>query len=180
MLGLGQPAGPEQKAEHQPDQQSQAQRVRFGCHITKPHGVHAQTTQGSESTSSAYVQLGKGQAWDRGDEDGEAAAAARARGACPAWPLTQLQRWDLCVLPCPCITTRKYSQEGIIFQLKGLKNKNPQHRWESLLLMRLNIDSLCAALTWFPNTLAPRTFLLIVLSSFKISARQKQNRLGKN
>lgn len=55
-LGLGQPIGPERKAEHRPGQQSQAQRVRFGCRVTEPHWVQAQTTQGSESAGSAYVR----------------------------------------------------------------------------------------------------------------------------
>lgn len=55
-LELGQPAGPEGRAEHWPGQQSQAQRVRFGYRTTKLHWLQAQTTQGSESTTSAYVR----------------------------------------------------------------------------------------------------------------------------
>lgn len=33
----------------------------------------------------------------------------------------------------------------------------------------------CAACTWSPNTFAPRTFLLIVPSLFKISVRQRES-----
>lgn len=60
---------------------------------------------------------------------------------------------------------------GTWHQLKGLKIKAPA---QSSLLRRLNIDIPSAACTWFPNTFAPRTFLLIVPSLFKISVRQRE------
>lgn len=113
--GLGQPAGPGRRAERWPGRRSQAQRVRSGCRITQPRWVQAQT-KGSESAGSTYVSA-VALHWvkDRGDGDGdgEAAAAAGAGGACPARLLTRLQRRDLCVLPCPYVTARKYSQEGV-------------------------------------------------------------------
>lgn len=60
---------------------------------------------------------------------------------------------------------------GMWHQLKGLKIKAPA---QSSLLRRLNIDIPSAAHTWFPNTFAPRAFLLIVPSLFKISVRQRE------
>ena len=95
-------------------------RVRFSCRVTEPRWVKPDHARAREHQlrvrQGCRSVLGKGQGWDRGDRDGngEAAAAAEARGACPAQLLTELQRGDLCVLPCLYVTARKYSQEGVI------------------------------------------------------------------